>query len=117
MANKMDIKSLAVTIPVDANTGNAIIVLDCDLELFGFHLFPVNPIFGDTGKMEILDPQDTIIGVYGDGVHVPLINHIFVKGDIYSPAEIPRGFKIKFTYSAVDTNGRQCMVWLQGKRQ
>jgi|GEM_PF-6924632 len=99
------------------------IVLDYPSELHGVQIFPQSgTVFGDKGSLDIVIPGeegDTLVHSFANNAYLsPEVGAIVVtiNSETDSPAEVPTGLKYRFTYVAVDTNGRKCIVWLRLKK-
>ena len=78
-------------------TGAIVILSDCQ--------------YGDTGSMTLVHPLAGVVGDMG-AVHLPSGNreiNISVPG---ANTEVPHGLIYRFTLNAIDTNGRNAILWL-----
>lgn len=117
MPRTSDIKGFNVEVGVGQTQGTAEWELTESVDLYGMILFPLDAKFGDAGKIEVVHPTAGTIATYGEDVPIPPVEKIDVEGEPGNAVEIPAGLTLKFTYTAIDTVGRKCILWAKYKRQ
>jgi hypothetical protein len=118
MAKRIHIEGLKIEIPVGQDTGIAEITLDWESEFHGIYVYPQNAKFGDQGNLEIVHPTLGVVANYANHAYIsPNVGAITVSvSDKDDPAIVAPGLTYRFTYHAVDTEGRRCIVWLRLKK-
>ena len=109
------VSSLLATIPA----GQSNKVVDTS---FAFGTKPAGAIvivadckYGDIGKLEIVHPQAGVVGELGT-VHLPEGQREISIVNLSPNTEVPVGLLYRFTLTAVDTNGRNVIIWLMVKK-
>jgi hypothetical protein len=89
---------------------------------FAFGTKPVGAIvivadckYGDVGKLEVIHPQAGVVGELGT-VHLPEGQRDITVANLNPNTEVPVGLSYRFTLTAVDTNGRNIILWLLVKK-
>lgn len=114
-ADQLYVSSLLATIPAGQNSvvvetsfaygtkpaGAIVIVADCK--------------YGDMGKLEIVHPQAGVVGDLGT-VHLPEGHREITIANLNPNTEVPAGLLYRFTLTAVDTLGRNVIIWLLVKK-
>lgn len=116
MPRTSDIKGFNLEISQGHSTGTVEWDLTQGIGLYGMIMFPIGAVFGDLGKVEVIHPQAGVVGEYGKNCPIPPVGKIDVEGNAENAVEIPAGLKLRFTYTAVDENGRKLTLWVKYQR-
>jgi hypothetical protein len=114
-SNALYVSSLIAQIPV----GEDSIVVEKEFEYgtkpTGAIVFVSNCKYGDIGKLEIVHPTAGVVGEVGM-VHLPEGNREITVTVEDATTEVSVGLKYRLTLTAIDTLGRDVIVWLLVKR-
>lgn len=116
---KIYIEGCKMEIASGQNEGIGEVVLTHDIEFHGVQVMLEDPIYGDELDFRVIAPDGTtIVGDYSTNTFITSkVNDIEIKAETKdAPSDIPAGFILRMTYTAVDTNGRKSVVWYRTKR-
>lgn len=119
MAKQLFIKGLRVEVPAGKDSAFTAVSFPVETELHGLIVYPQDAVYGDIGKLEIVRPPvGQVLASYSEDAYLsPKAAIIEIQvGDKDDQATVPAGLVYRFTYDAVDTAGRRCIVWLRLKK-
>jgi len=114
-ANQLYVDSILAQIPVGESTITVDKTFSFGTKPAGVTVIVSDCKYGDTGVLTVEHPVAGTVGQLGI-VHLPEGNRevsIFVEDP---NTEVPVGLKYRLTLTAVDSNGRNVIVWLLVKR-
>lgn len=109
-----DLKSWKLNVENGQTEGSIQWTLSAPCDLVALHLFPINSILGDKVKIQLLYGE-TVVDTYATDTYIAK-SDVHMNFDRQDPLAIPAGLTIKLIYTAVDTNGRDLILWIRYKQ-